>query len=235
MFQRLGGGGDRTIPSPGRSLKPPFPGIGLHDLLHCRQACPESNSFHQGVGQMSPREGLFSCRSLSKRGQFCDIPAPPQSFNYSSAGTGLETPGQQCPSNEGTWDQGRTTASDILTAGVGSSQGGNISSPTERAKITATIADISSKAATPENRKHKTTSKENKQFDPCGKGEKVPPWNAVVTLLSFSGESWEAPWLCSVCFSVSALCVLCLLSYCSFQVVTSQRAERHEGRRGSSR
>ena len=41
-----------------------------------------------------------------------------------SAGTGLETPGQQCPPNEGTWDQGRTTASGILTAGVGSSQGG---------------------------------------------------------------------------------------------------------------
>ena len=27
-----------------------------------------------------------------------------------SAGTGLETPGQQCPPNEGTWDKGRTTA-----------------------------------------------------------------------------------------------------------------------------
>ena len=25
------------------------------------------------------------------------------------------------------------------------------------------------------------------------------------------------------------LCVLCFLNYCSFQVVTSQRAERHEG------
>ena len=37
-----------------------------------------------------------------------------------SAGTGLETPGQQCPLNEGTWDQGRTTTPGILTAGVGS-------------------------------------------------------------------------------------------------------------------
>ena len=42
------------------------------------------------------------------------------------AGTGLETPGQQCPPNEGTWDQGRTTAAGFLTAGVGSNQGGNI-------------------------------------------------------------------------------------------------------------
>ena len=124
-----------------------------------------------------------------------------------SAGTVLETPGQQCPPNEGTWDQGRTTASGILTAGVGSSQGGNISSPTERAKRSATFAGISSTAATPENRRLKTSSEENKQFDPGGKGEKAPPWNAAVTLLSFSGESWEAPCLC---FSVCALSVLCL-------------------------
>ena len=32
-------------------------------------------------------------------------------FESSSAGTGLETPGQQCPPNEETWDQGRTAAS----------------------------------------------------------------------------------------------------------------------------
>ena len=61
-----------------------------------------------------------------------------------SDGTGLETPGQQYPPNEGTWDQGRTTADGFLTAGVGSNQGGNISSPTERAKNTTTFADISS-------------------------------------------------------------------------------------------
>ena len=47
-----------------------------------------------------------------------------------SAGTGLETPGQHCPPNEGTWDQGRTTTADLLTAAVGSYQGGNISPPT---------------------------------------------------------------------------------------------------------
>ena len=37
-----------------------------------------------------------------------------------SAGTGLETPGQQCSPNEGTRDQGRTTACGFLTAGVDS-------------------------------------------------------------------------------------------------------------------
>ena len=93
----------------------------------------------------------------------------------------------------------------LLTAGVGSNQEGNISLPTERAKNTTTFIDIAlpteyvgtraGTAATPTKRKHKTISKENKQFDPGGKGEKAPPWNAAVTLLSFSGESWEAPCL----------------------------------------
>ena len=73
----IGGGGDTTIPSPGRSPKQPLPGIGLHGPLHGREACPEFNSFHQEVGQISPREGLFSCRPFPNRGQSCDIPAPP--------------------------------------------------------------------------------------------------------------------------------------------------------------
>ena len=122
-----------------------------------------------------------------------------------SAGTSLETPGQQCPPNEGTWDQGRITTSGILTTGVGSYQEGNVLSPTE-CEDTKTFADTSSTAATPENRRRKTPSEQNKQFDPGGNGEKAPPWNAAVTLLSFSGESWEAPCLFSVC----ALSVLCL-------------------------
>ena len=40
---------------------------------------------------------------------------------------------------------------------------------------TRTIAGIPSTAATPENRRHKTSSKENKQFDPGGKEKKAPP------------------------------------------------------------
>ena len=122
-----------------------------------------------------------------------------------SAGTGLETPGQQCPPNEGTWGQGRIAADGFLTAGVGSNQWGSISSPTEcvdtraSTKSTATFADISSPtehvgtlawtAATPAKCRYKTISEENKHFDPGGKGEKAPPWNAAVTLLSFPGES----------------------------------------------
>ena len=36
----------------------------------------------------------------------------------SSAVTGLKTPGQQSPPNEGVWESGRITADGILTAGV---------------------------------------------------------------------------------------------------------------------
>ena len=49
------GGGDTTTSSPGRSPKHPLPEIGLQDPLHGGQACPESNSVHQGVGQICPR------------------------------------------------------------------------------------------------------------------------------------------------------------------------------------
>ena len=122
-----------------------------------------------------------------------------------STGTGLETPGQQCPPNEGTWDQGRTTASGILTAGVDSSQGRNNSSPTERTKDTKTFADIFSTAATPLNSRHKTSSEKNKQFDPGGKGGKAPPWNTTVTLLFFLGRAGRL--LACASYFLSLLCV----------------------------
>ena len=48
-----------------------------------------------------------------------------------SADTGLETPGQQCPSTEGIWEQRRTTANGFLTAGVDSGKKENIPSSTE--------------------------------------------------------------------------------------------------------
>ena len=106
-----------------------------------------------------------------------------EDLKSSSAGTGLETPGQQCPPYEGRWEQGRTIANDILTAGVDSSKKGNISSPmesvntraSEESTSTATVSGISSTAATPENRRLKTFSEQNKPFDPGGRREKAPP------------------------------------------------------------
>ena len=125
----------------------------------------------------------------------------------SSAGTGFETPGQQCPQNEGIWETGRTTASAILTAGagVGSCQGGDISSPTERVNSTRITADT-----TCLQQGYKTFSKQNKEFDPGGRREKEPLWKAAVALLTFSAESWEASCLCFV-LCLCTLCVLCFL------------------------
>ena len=149
----------------------------------------------------------------------------------SSAGTGLETPGQQCSPNEGVWETGRITANGFLTAGVGSSKKGNISSSTERATRTVTVAGISSTAATPSKRRHKTFNKQNKQFDPGGRREKAPPWGAAVTLPSFSGEKLGG---FLYVFSMPCVCLFFpkLLIYPS---ETYQQAERHGGRHGSSR
>ena len=91
-----------------------------------------------------------------------------EKLESSSADTGLETPGQQCPPTEGIWEERRTTANGFLTAGVDSRKKGNIPSSTERATRTVTVAGISSIAATPSKRRHKTFNEENKQCDPGG-------------------------------------------------------------------
>ena len=129
-----------------------------------------------------------------------------------SADTGLETSGQQCPPNEGTWETGRTTADGFLTAGVGSNQRGNISSPTTervdtRAVRTTAIITLLQQGHKP--RDEEKGSEENKQFDPGGKGEKAPLWNAAVTISFFF--LWRALGhgrlvAYASCFFVCALC-----------------------------
>ena len=117
-----------------------------------------------------------------------------EELTSSSASTGLNTPGQQeSPPNEGVWETERITADSILTAGVDSSKEG--SSPMEsvdsRASQESTktrVAGTSSIAATPSKRRLKTSSEENKQFDPGGRGEQAPPWKAAVPLPFFSGS-----------------------------------------------
>ena len=155
-----------------------------------------------------------------------------------SAGTGLETPGQQGPPNEETLEQRQTTASGFLTAGVNSCQGGRTPPSPKQSTSTRTFADISSIAATPPKRRHKTSSEENKQFDPGGSGEKAPPWNAAVPLPLFS---WGEAGRLLVCLSVAKLggslsvfsCVLCCCLFCFPKLLiypgeTYQQAERRE-------
>ena len=113
-----------------------------------------------------------------------------EELTSTSTSTGLNTPGQLSPPNEGVWETGRIIADGILTAGVNSSQGGRTPSPPERATRMVTAADIPLAAATPPKRRHKTSSELNKPFDPGGRGEKAPPWKAAVPLPFFSwGEA----------------------------------------------
>ena len=132
-----------------------------------------------------------------------------------SAGTDLETPGWQCPPNEGTWEKGRTIADGYLLVGMGSTTTADISLPTEH------VGTQAGTAATPAKRRHKTTSEENKQVDPGGKGEKAPLWNAAVTsIFLFPGESvgpWEVRCLCFVFFCLRFVLFSCLL--CSLIIV----------------
>ena len=111
-----------------------------------------------------------------------------------SAGTGLETPGQQCPPNEETWDQGRIIADGYSLVDMGSNQGGDISSPTTEGVDTRAVRTTANTTFLQQGHKPKDKvkgSEENKRFDPGGKGEKAPLWNAVVTLsLFFWGERW---------------------------------------------
>ena len=64
-----------------------------------------------------------------------------EELTSSSTSTGLNTPGQLSPPNEGVWETGRIIADGILTAGVNSSQGGRTPSPPERATRMVTAAD----------------------------------------------------------------------------------------------
>ena len=75
------GDGDTTIPSPGWSPKQHLPGIGLHDLLHDRRACPDFNSFYQGrlVKYVPGRPGRDYFRAIpSQKGdKFATSSTPP--------------------------------------------------------------------------------------------------------------------------------------------------------------
>ena len=129
---------------------------------------------------------------------------------------------------------------------MGSNQEGDISSLTERVdtqagtKITSTSAasnTVSLRTRSKPKDKDKG-SEENMQLDPGGEEEKPPPWNAaVMVVFSFPGEN-VGPGVPVVFASCSLSVCACLpalfFMYCSFQVLTFQRAEKHERRRGSS-
>ena len=146
----------------------------------------------------------------------------PTELESPSAGTGIETPGQQCPPNEATWETGRNIANGYLLVGMGLNQVGDTSQPTEcvgtRAGTATTPANLSNtifrKTTSAASNitflqqghkpRDKTPSKENKQFYPDGKEEKPPLWNAAVMVsFFFLGRTLGRgmPAACASCFS----------------------------------
>ena len=143
----------------------------------------------------------------------------PTELEPPSASTGLETPGQQCPLNEGVWETGRPITDGYLLVVIGSNQGGDISSPKERVGTRAgsvtTPANSSNTIFRQQGHKPKDKdngSEENKQFDPGGKGEKPP----LYCLSFFWGERWVVGCPLLVLRGFLSVCVFLLVLYSLF-------------------
>ena len=133
-----------------------------------------------------------------------------------STGTGLETPGQQCLPNEETWGEGRTIAGGYSLVDMGSNQGGDISSPTMERVDTRAVGTTANITFLQQGHKPKDKDKgseEDRQFDPGGKGEKAPLWNAAATLsFIFWGKRWAMGGSLLVLRVFLSVCVLLLCS-----------------------
>ena len=119
----------------------------------------------------------------------------PTELETPSAGTGIETPGQQCPPNEGIWETRRTIADGYLLVGMGSNQGGDISPPKERVRTRAGSATTPANSSNTIFRQQgykpkdkKKGSRDNKQFDPGGKGEKPPQHTHSIPIVGVGKE-----------------------------------------------
>ena len=80
-----------------------------------------------------------------------------------SAGTGLKTSGQQCPPNEGTWNQGRTIADGYSLVDMGSNQGGDISSSTTERVDTRAVRTTANITFLQQGHKHRDEEKGNEE------------------------------------------------------------------------
>ena len=71
----IGGGGDTTIPSPGRSPKQPLPGMGLRHPHMVGKLAPNSTHFTTGLVKYIPGRGYFRAVPSQNGDKF--VPSPP--------------------------------------------------------------------------------------------------------------------------------------------------------------
>ena len=161
----------------------------------------------QHCSPCSPNPGMSSdvCFKLKKNNGKMDPEL--KELESPSAGTGLETPGHQCPPNEATWETGRTTAAGFLTACGGSSQEGNILSPTELAKNTTTVAGT------------RHLAKRTSSSTPVEKERRYRLGTRLYLFFLFLGRAGRLLACASYFLSVLCLCFvrICFLNYCSFR------------------
>ena len=72
----IGGGGDTTIPSPGRSPKQPLPGIGLRHPHMVGKLAPNSTHFTRGLVEYIPDRGSFRAVPSQNGDNFFTSPPP---------------------------------------------------------------------------------------------------------------------------------------------------------------
>ena len=125
---------------------------------HRWSVTPVSTVQHCIPRSLTPEIPPDVCVSLEGKDDEVRMNPEPTELDSPSAGTGLETPGQQCPPNGETWETGRTIADGHLLIGMDSNQGRDISSTTER---------VGTRAGTAQHRQiHQTPSSERQAANP---------------------------------------------------------------------
>ena len=142
-----------------------------HDAVHATVA-PVETAQYRSPRPMTPEIPSDVCVHVEKK-EAGRMDPEQDRLESPSAGTGLETPGQQYPPNGETWETGRTIADGYLLVDMGSTQGGDTSPPMERvgtqAGIATTPVNSSNIIFLQQGRKprDKTCSEKNKLYDPA--------------------------------------------------------------------
>ena len=142
------------------------------------------------------------CVSLEEKDEEGRMNPEPTELESPSAGTGLETPGQQCPLNGETLETRGTIADGYLLVDMGSNQWGDTSPPTEH------VGTRAGTATTPANSSNTIFWKTSRKPEDKDKGTALErDCNGIVFVSEGNIGPWDARCWCflSVCVFLSAL------------------------------